>query len=296
LSKDKKLLCFDFAEKIDITQSAQSVGGNATNVAVGIRTLGKQTALVTEIGDDIYGEQIMIALKKTKVATDFVRIKKHAQTRYSVILNFNAERTILAYHSPHDYTFPSLPESEWIYYSSLGKNFERLQNKLYTHLKKHPNTKLAMNPGTYQLKHGLKKIYELFPFTAILFVNKQEAERIVGKQKNIKLLLQKLQKTGVAEVIVTDGEQGSYSYDGESYYHMPMYPIHAIAKTGAGDAYTSGYLAGRMYNHDIATAMCWGSANAAMVTQKFGAQQGLCKKKSLLNIIHTYNFLKPKQL
>ena len=45
LSKNKKMLCFNYAEKTPINKTAQSVGGNAANVAVAVRKLGKKTAI-----------------------------------------------------------------------------------------------------------------------------------------------------------------------------------------------------------------------------------------------------------
>src|SRR6185437_10447309 len=45
-------LCFRFGEKIDVDRYTFTIGGNATNVAVGVSRLGLKATLCTEIGDD----------------------------------------------------------------------------------------------------------------------------------------------------------------------------------------------------------------------------------------------------
>jgi sugar/nucleoside kinase (ribokinase family) len=157
LKSEECKLCLNYADKLPIRHSTQSMGGDAANVAVGLTKLGLKTAIVTELGDDLNGHVIKQGLEEAKVNTEMVRILKDKETRYSVVLNFKAERTILSYHAPRTYSLPKLASTQWIYYTSLGKSFEKLQDKLEQYLKKHPETKLAMNPGSYQLKHGTKK-------------------------------------------------------------------------------------------------------------------------------------------
>ena len=57
LNKKKAMLCLNYADKITIVGSAQSVGGDAANVAVGAHKLGLKTAIVTELGNDINGSR-----------------------------------------------------------------------------------------------------------------------------------------------------------------------------------------------------------------------------------------------
>ncbi len=45
--------------------------------------------------------------------------------------------------------------------------------------------------------------------------------------------------------------------------------------TGAGDAYSTGLLAGLFHGKNLAEAMRWGAANGAAVVEHIGAQTGL---------------------
>ncbi|HAT03544.1 MAG TPA: hypothetical protein DCS29_02080 [Candidatus Magasanikbacteria bacterium] len=297
LTKDKKLVCFNYAQKIPIRHTAQSIGGNAANVAVGIQKLGRRSTIITELGDDINGHTIKYELEQTGVDTAYVKLIKNKETRYSIVLNYCSERTILSYHAPRNYTLPRLPQTKWIYYTSLGKTFEQIQTKIEAYLVKNPSTKLAVNPGSYQLsEEGIHHIKKLLPKIDILFVNKEEAEKLVGGGNNIKNLIASIIKTGVKHAVITDSLKGSYTFDQGTYYAMTPYPIVAKAKTGAGDAYTSGFLAATMYGKSIPEAMQWGTANAGGVIQEFGAQKGLLSKQKLEHLITLYPRVKPKKI
>jgi ribokinase len=280
INKKNCRLCFNYAEKIPIKKSAQSVGGNAANVAAGLAKLAVKTAIVTELGDDSNGQLIFETLKYAGVKTSFVKKIKKTQSRYSVIMTFQGERTILAYHPPHTYHKPHITaHCDWLYYTSMGKTFETVHAAVQSYLKKNPNTFLALNPGSYQLREGLKEIKEILPRVNFLIVNREEAERIVGKRllttNTIEKLLYKLHAQGPQLVVITDGHNGAYAFDGKKHYFQPIIPAMVVSKTGAGDAFAAGMLAALIKKYPLKGALRWGALNAAGVVQHFGAQTGL---------------------
>ncbi len=294
LKKDQCQLCLNFADKIPIKQSSQAIGGNAANVAVGCQKLNIKTAVVSELGNDLNSLTIRQALKAAKVNTKLVKVTKNRETRYAIILNYQGERTVLSYFGKYKYSLVKLPETKWLYYTSLGFSFEKIQDQLVSYLKKYPKINLAMNPGSYQLKKNLKKITELLPRTNLLFVNQEEAIKIVGAQKNITDLMKSLHQTGVKIAVVTNGSKGSYASNGQNIYFMPPYPITAISKAGAGDAFASGFMAAIINNKNIDEALTWGTADATGVIQKIGAEEGLMNKVQIIKTIKKYSKIKPQ--
>lgn len=293
---DAKKLYFTYGEKIAVKNSVHSIGGNAANVAVGTAKLGATSAIVTQLGNDLTGYAIHRELHMQGVDTKFVRMVHGKETRYSVVLNYKAERTILSCHPEREYVLPRLPKARWIYYTSMGKTFERTHDALKQYLKKHPGAKLVMNPGSYQFQKGLRHIQSLLPFTAVLIVNKEEAAKLAGKKEKPEQYLKALRKKGVGIAVLTDSINGSYASDGTNTYHMPSFPIVPIAKTGAGDAYSSGLLAALNEGRSLKEAMQWGTANAGGVIQHFGAQTGLLNKKTIKSLLKKYPDIIPKTL
>ena len=297
----KTHLCLDYGAKIPIIDSFQSLGGNAPNVAIGGSKLGMSTALVSTVGDDANGHMAIEAFATHDVNTDAVTFSKKARTRYSIILNYKAERTILSFSEKKSYVWPKpFPETEWVYYTGLSEGYETMQDKLFDHLKKHPTIRLAINPGSYMLKYALDALRSSVSRADILIVNKEEAEQIVmqpqKKAKSIEALLHNLLSLGAHEVVLTDGPNGSYAGTSDELWYLPAYPVPVVAKTGAGDAFSSAYLTARYHGHDIPHALEWGTANSSGVIGAHGPHAGLLDKKGVEKMIQKFKTVQPKQL
>lgn len=288
--------CLPYAEKITIESIEEALGGNAANVAVGVTRFGGNVALVSEVGDDFLGEQVLNSLQERNIDTTFVKKLKKKKTRASIALTYSGERTILSTFPPRSYSLPSLPKTEWIYYTSLGPSFEKLQKNLISFLKKNPQIKLASNPGSHQLHEGLSEWKKILPFTHLLFVNKEEAELLVGKKANVPTLFKKLLALGVKNVVMTDSIMGSYTMFDGFLIHMPIFKVKTVSKTGAGDAFASGFLAATIHGETTEQSLRWGTANASAVIQKLGAQNGLLSLRDLKKLISANSSSKPIKL
>ncbi|MFH1291940.1 MAG: carbohydrate kinase family protein [bacterium] len=294
-------LCLDFATKIPIRDSFQSLGGNASNVAVGAVKLGLKSAIISSIGNDPNGRLALDELIKFNVDIEHVIVKDKKQTRYSVVLNFKGERTILAYHGKRNYIWPSkMPATDWLYYTGLSMGFKKIKKNMLVWLKKHPTVRLAFNPGSYQLKNHLDEVKETIAISEILIVNTQEAEHILQTSlkevKNMTALLRQLVGLGAKEVVITDSAKGAYVGSLDEVWYMPSYPAKVVAKTGAGDAFSSGYVSARCYGYNRPQALRWGIANSCGVITQVGAQNGLLNKKTIIKTIERYSDIKPKPI
>lgn len=294
-------ICFDYASKIPITGSFQALGGNAANVACAASKLGLQTAVYASLGKDGNGRLVSEELQKNKVDTSLIEHLAKTQTRYSVVLNFQGERTILSYHEKRPYHWPkNFPASEWIYYTSLSEGYEPIHEALIKHLKKHPSVKLAFNPGTFQLKNTLEKVKEATALSDIVFVNLQEAETIceagLKKLKSVKGLIRKILDIGAREVVITDAERGAFAGNEDEIWQMGIYPMPVVSKTGAGDAFSAAYLVARQRGHDMHTALAWGAAMSGAVVSEQGPQKGLLDEKGIEKIMKKFPKITAKKL
>lgn len=302
-SVDKKTcrLCLDYAAKVPVSESFQNIGGNAVNVAIGASKLGLSTAVLTDLGKDANGKTVISELKKYGVDTKLTKLNPKNETRFAIVLNYKGERTILSSHKKKIYSWPeNVPATDWIYYTSLSDGFETLQKNLFAHLKKHPTVRLAYNPGSFQLKNSLSSVLETIKKTDVLIVNLQEAEVVLNtalqKEKSIAAIIHKLLALGAKEVVITDAEKGAYAGDVNGVWSIASFPVKVVAKTGAGDAFSAGYLAARQYDHDIKTALTWGIANSCSVISSFGSHAKLLEKTNIGNYIKKYSEVKPKKL
>lgn len=276
-------ICFTYGAKIPVKSMEFSIGGNAANNVIGTKRLGVSSAIVLSVGDDATGKMIQATLAQEAVPTDFVIQQVGSTSNYSTIITYSGERTIFTYHAPRIYEFPqNLPPTPWVYLTSMGEGFRAFYDQVMKWLP--ANSRLAFNPGSWQLKGGIAGIKDVLGKTAVLFVNREEAEKITGlteshgKEKEV---LAGLASFGVKIPIITDGNNGSFAFDGQKYIKVGVLPIDAYERTGAGDAFGSGTLSALIKGKTLEEALLWGTINSASVIGFVGSQKGLLKLDQL---------------
>lgn len=73
---------------------------------------------------------------------------------------------------------------------------------------------------------------------------------------------------------VTDGANGLYWRDGDRPRHMPAFPVAAIDSLGAGDVFHAAFTLAIAEGCDVATALRFASAAAALKCTRFGGAAG----------------------
>lgn len=263
--------------------------GNAANAAVAAARLGLRSGFVSNVGSDTYGKLIVDTFQKEKVDISHITMHDDIPTNHHYVLWYEAERTILIRHEAYPYLLPDLFEAPaWIYLSSIGHHSEAFHMALANWLTLHRETKLAFQPGTFQMDMGKDKLAALYARTDLVACNKEEAERIleVG-QTDIKDLLRKMRALGPKIVIITDGPNGAFAYDGTDMFKVPMYPDPKppLDRTGAGDASTSSIVVALALGKPLKEALLWGPINSMAVVQEIGAQKGLLTREQLEELL-----------
>ena len=282
-------LCVNFGAKIPYESVTEIVAvGNAGNAAVSASRLGLSSALVANVGPDDNGKKCINSLKNDGVNTDFVIINPDKDTNYHYVLWYEKERTILQKHSHFDYKLPNIGETKWIYLTSLGENSLPLHKEILEYLKNHPETKMAFQPGIFQIKFGKEALKEIYEATEVFFCNVEEARTILGNDEHdVKKLMEKMRKLGPKIVVITDGIKGAYAHDEEDHYFMPVYPHEPFERTGAGDAFSSTFVAGLAMGKSIEEALMMAPVNSMSVVQKIGAQAGLLTMEQIQEYLKT---------
>lgn len=284
-------LCVTFGDKIPYESvDVLNAVGNSPNAAVSASRLGLTSALITNIGDDQNGKDCLESLKKDNIITDYVTTEAGQKTNYHYVLWFGVERTILVKHAEFNFKFPNLEDVEvsWMYLSSLASNSLPYHMEIAEYLKKHPETKLAFQPGTFQISLGTEKLRDIYAHTHVFFCNLEEAQKILNVEtKDIKELAKGLHNLGPKIVAISDGPNGAYASDGTNIWYTPIYPdtAPAVDRTGAGDAFASTFTAALGLGKSIPEALAWGPINSMSVVQYVGAQKGLLSREKLEELL-----------
>lgn len=280
VNTDRCEICMSFGDKVpfEYVKIVKAVG-NSANAAVSAARLGLKSALAAQIGADQNGEDCTAELRKNGVDARFVHRNAGKPTNYHFVLWYDVDRTILVNHVEYDYKFiaPQRPP-KWMYLSSLAANSYEYHVEISEYLKNNPEIKLCFQPGTFQMKLGIKKLEEIYKHTEVFVVNVEEAQRILGNNtRDVKVLLSELHAYGPKIVLVTDGPKGAYMLDGEHHYFMPIYPDPKppVERTGCGDSFASTFVAALAMGKSPLEALVWAPVNPMSVVQYVGAQEGL---------------------
>lgn len=278
-------IAFSYGDKIPVRNLEFSIGGNAANNAVGTRRQGVKTAIVLTLGNDNVGKMIVDRLTKEGVDMTYVIEQPETYSNYSTVISYMGERTIFVYHAPRSYEFPvQMPSVPWVYLTSMGESFRPFYNHVVEYLQKNPNTKLAFNPGSWQLRAPKEQIGGVLSLTYLLYVNREEAEKLTGMSETFgkeKDLLDAVRNLGPKLAIITDGGRGAFATNGTEYLRISAMPVEAFERTGAGDAFGSGSLSALIKGKSLSDALLYGTINSSSVIGYTGSERGLLKEEEV---------------
>lgn len=280
-SKTGAYECVTLGSKIEIDKMVLTTGGGATNAAATFASLGYRVACVGKIGNDSTGRGLLDELKQHKINTDMIK-RVVGQTAYSCLLTTpTGERTVLVHRgvsatlSPSDIPWTKL-KSKWLYITSVGGNLALVKRIVQTAHEK--NIQVAYNPGMREIKKGRKTFSSLLPMLSVLMINREEAAELTGRPlKDLKGMMKDLTKHNLI-LIITDGEAGSYACLGDETWFAKPSKAKVVSRTGAGDAFGSGFLSSLMKHDDLPRALQTGTLNAESVIGSIGAKRGILQK------------------
>lgn len=285
LDHEKCEICLKFADKIPYEDVYRIPAvGNAANASVSAARLGLKSGFVSNVGGDYYGGECKRVLEQERVASEFVKEHAGRKTNYHYVLWYEDDRTILIKHEEYAYSLPDIGAPRWIYLSSLGENSLPFHETLAKYLTKHPEVKLAFQPGTYQMRFGKDKLSAFYRRAEVFFCNKDESQRILKTtEEDIKKLLRMMADIGPKIVVITDGKKGAYAYSQGEFWFMPPYPDPKppLERTGAGDAFSSTFTAALALGLGMVEALRWAPINSMSVVQYVGAREGLLTREKL---------------
>lgn len=289
-------LALQYGAKIPVDRLLIDTGGGATNTATTFARMGMKTAALCKVGQDDPGDRIIRRLQQENVDTSlFIRTSEYYTGLSVIITGFTGDRTILVHRGASteltndDIPWETLAQSKWLYVGSMAGSAAPLFYKLIVFGGEH-GVKVAINPGSTQLREGLEVLREALAHTEAIFLNKREAYRLTGVQPDRgpadeREMLGLLREAGCRHIVITAGNEGSEGYDGQAHYTIAAYPTEVVSTVGAGDAFAAGCVVGLHHGLPLNEAMRTGAANAASVISKFGAKEGILTWPQALEFI-----------
>jgi ribokinase len=282
----EKMICLPYGEKLNVTSMSHKSGGSAFNVSTGLKRLGLHPYLMASMGKDSEGIRLKSAMDKEGIDSSYVVVSPEFETKAAIILNGeDGDRTIFVYHgkgvlNKEMINWENIEDGSWFYIGPMPDTAKELIDYLLGVVEE-KNLKLVVNPGSVQIDWPKEENLKVITKSELYVLNKEEATTIMGEKEDDKKLLENFIKAGAKNVIITDGMNGSNSFDGDNYYHLDIVKVKTVDMTGAGDSYLSGVVGALSTGEKLPRAMAWGAINGAAVVQKLGAQEGLLSTEQI---------------
>lgn len=271
--------------KYVVDEFYQFIGGGANNFAVSLSRQGFKTFLWTKLGNDIFAKNIVINMNKEKVDDSLVNFDADSTPISTILLTHRGERTIFTYRSNADIldcnrkVINTMPECDWLCLISLPK-CPKQTKLLYLRKAKKLKLKIFLSLHGSEYAKGYNYLKDYFDYCDILHLNAYELSTVISTTVN-KLHLSTVnysQKLNIPLLLVSYDVFGSYAYTPESITYQPIFkPKQVVDVTGAGDAFTSGFLGEFIKTKSIIKGLRFAALNASKKIEHLGAQTGLIK-------------------
>jgi len=287
-AKEKRgKIMYPVGTKILVNDLDFQTGGCGMNVAIALRKLGLKSALLGRYGKDANGNIIEEALKREGV--DFVGPKPEGKTGYGIILDsIRHNRTILHFRGASNHVRTGglnkgRLKAKWFYFASAMSESLKTQKDL-TALAARNGTKIAYNPGIRECEKGKRHIGRILRATELFIANAEESSALSGKDDKMEML-KAIRSMGPRVVCITDGARETVCYDGMYFYTLKPHNTRLVERTGAGDAFSAGMVAGMARGMGIEMSMQMGLADSESVIRYVGARNKLLSWKEMMSTI-----------
>lgn len=276
--------------KLDLDGITFSTGGGATNGAVTFAKQGFNAKLLAKVGHDPAGDAVIKDMRKYHVDTRLVTFSNRYQTGYSTLLVApSGERVILTYRGAssnyrmENFDFSKI-EADWLFITSLSGNMQVLEAIVNHADSRH--IKVALIPGKGELNQA-DWLRSLLPKVHILSANVEEMQMLFGEGNKEELAKKACDVVQVA--VVTDGPGGVAACNREIMITAGMYEdVPVIDRSGAGDAFASGFVAKYAMGSSLQDCLLFASANSTSVVSFIGAKTGILDKDAKIHTMEIY--------
>lgn len=265
----------------DILPTGAKPGGAPMNVAYHLQKMGQQTAMISRVGNDERGNELLSILQRAGLTTDYVqRDKEH----WTGIVNATLHETNeVSYEivQPVAWDFIAIEEAlpamvaaaQFFIYGSLAARDVASAQTLWQLMEQAQKRVVDIN---LRPPHFKKEVVEKLLHSAdILKLNEHELPLIsawyheLKKEKDQVKALQ--DRFSIATIIVTKGGEGAMVCEDGKIYTHPGYKITVADTIGSGDAFLAGFLAKTREGAPIEKRLQFANALGAFIASKEGA-------------------------
>lgn len=263
-----------------------SYGGDALNESIVLSRLGVPVQLISKVGEDEAGQQIIQYLQMKGVCTDYIKQEQGLVTGMNIVLvDSKGQRSFLT--NPNgslrklslDDIEPFLEGAgEIVSFASMfvsPKLNIPAMKKIFEKIKEQPDRILVVDMTKAKCGERLEDLHELLPYVDFIVPNEAEVALLTGVEdiyENARLLVE----AGAKCAVIKCGDKGCLIRTKEECMEIPAYPVDCVVDTtGAGDSFTAGFLWGLSQGFGLDKCGHLACATASFAVECMGATEGI---------------------
>lgn len=284
-------------------------GGAPCNVLSMLSRLGKKTAFIGRVGDDIFGRILEGTLNECNISTDGLSFDRNVRTTLAFIKTSDGgEREFSFYRAPgadmmlsvDDIDTDIIKNSRIFHFGTLSSTHKtcREATRFALDVAKDNGVTVSFDPNLREslwdsLEDAKAEIEYGLSRCDILKISDNELEFLVGHSdydRGIDILREKY---GIPLIFLTLGKNGSRAYCSDVKAEAPTFNnITPIEKTGAGDTFMGcalnfilekgGY---DLKSDELTSLLRFANAGASIITTRYGALRVMPTEEEILALL-----------
>ena len=217
------------------------LGGKGMNQSVALAKAGAEVYHGGMIGDD--GQLFLDACRKYGVHEEYIK-QVNTKTGHAIIqIDKNAQNCILLYGGANqkltagyiDDVLKDFGENDILLLQNEVNLLPYIVDRAYE-----KGMQIALNPSPYNEKLAAVNMEKI----SIFLLNEVEGGQITGLTEPDAIIEKLLQLFPHAKIVLTLGKDGAIYADADQKHFQPIFKVHAVDTTAAGDTFTGYFLAG----------------------------------------------------
>ncbi len=248
-------------------------GAPAGNAACGLASLGHETGFIGYFGENTLSQIASHELLRHGVSDRYFHSKPSANPAIAIVqINASGERTVL--YSMNGYSpFAIADLDETIFHDCKLLLVDGYDVEINTYLlerAKALNIPSILDIEKAELTVMTKMIrlasHAILPLDSCqFFTNEREPEKCLMKAASLTS----------AQLVITDGANGSWAMDKEKIIHQPSFKVDVIDTTGCGDSFHAAYGSALIQGMALNERLAYASFYASQVARHFGGRTHL---------------------
>lgn len=250
----------------DMVPEGKRLGGAPANVAYHFQQLGGKGIIVSAVGADDWGRELMEQLQALSLSREYIVVDKRHRT--GVVSIKVDDKGIPVYDIQKSVAWDFIPstsqlsklarKTEAVVFGTLAQRFSLSRQTIRRFVSEVQASAWCILDINLRYPFYNREIIEAsLPLAHILKMNDEELSVLAGmlslEGSEEALLAQLLKRYKLSLIALTKGAKGSVLYSENERFFHPGYPTKVADTVGAGDAFTAMMAMGMLKGHTLDT-------------------------------------------